>query len=78
MSTTEKTAKQWLQDLPLQKRLQAMENVRRDSYQFQGSLNMKTMSLYSALSGLFTWADSRQGHAYWSEISEQDFNVKNK
>lgn len=68
------TRKQHLQKLPLQKRLQAMENARRYSYNF----GLKEILEYETpgkqlLSGIFNFMNSRQGHDYWMNIDRKYF-----
>lgn len=58
--------------LPLQKRLQAMENIRktRRYFSFYALLNMDTTL---PLSGGFNFSRSRQGRKYWMNIDIKYF-----
>tara|TARA_R110000782_G_scaffold202500_1_gene291031 strand:+ start:284 stop:535 length:252 start_codon:yes stop_codon:yes gene_type:complete len=65
-----KTVKEHLKKLPLQKRLQAMENIRKLSYSYSLSERMNSIRHEtSTLSGSFIFEDTRQGHNYWSNIN---------
>ena len=55
---------EFLQALPLQKRLQAKENTRKLSYKGLRLLNKDK----TELNNMFKWADSRQGGTYWVYI----------
>lgn len=65
-----RTVREILLELPLQKRLQFKEELRRiGNTPFQEALSFDWMEdMYSVVSGLFTWSDSRQGANYWIEI----------
>jgi hypothetical protein len=63
MKDNNKTVREILKKLPLQKRLQAIENVRR-----QNGLAYLDLCALSGLSGFFNFDYSRQGHVYWWKI----------
>lgn len=66
-----KTRKEHLKALPLQKRLQAMENIRRQnvfSYGLKKTLNMN-IGIQSVLCGCINFRNSKQGHFYWWYIN---------
>lgn len=65
-----RTVREILLDLPLQKRLQFKEELRRiGNTSFQEALSNDFQdSLTSIIGGYFIWADTRQGLSYWSEI----------
>jgi general stress protein 26 len=67
------TLREWLKLLPLQKRLQAIENVRRDNdlnlYYYLDNIGSK----YIVLSGSFVFEKTRQGHNYWETINNKYF-----
>jgi len=67
------TRKEHLKKLPLQKRLQAMENIRKECLfvSFQERLNHKTYN--TTLMGLFVFMNTRQGHDYWMNIDMKYF-----
>lgn len=66
------TIKELLKQLPLQKRLQAMENIRLQEFEgFQKSLSREFTGLENALSGIFVFKKTRQGHEYWTNIINQ-------
>jgi len=65
------TRKQHLQKLPLQKRLQAMENIRKSGFP-SGFLNREDDSNF-ILMGLFSFYESKQGADYWFEIDKKYF-----
>lgn len=65
--------KNLLKKLPLQKRLQAMENIRRrttDMIKFNDVLNITNQK---DLKGSFVFAKTKQGHSYWMEIDAKYF-----
>ena len=69
------TAKQVLMQLPLQKRLQAIENIRRERtgglkrFNTEKLLDIESSdNLRIFLEGAFRWNKTRQGHNYWAEI----------
>lgn len=57
-----KSVKNDLHKLPLQKRLQFMEETRR-----AGNLSMLRMDRSGRLTGLFIWIKSKRGHDYWAK-----------
>jgi hypothetical protein len=66
------TRKQHLQKLPLQKRLQAMENIRKqDSGFFLENINHNPSTIYGLLG--FVYTETKQGHSYWWDIQEKYF-----
>lgn len=66
-----KTVKEHLQVLPLQKRLQAMENIRRESFpMFSKHLSFKC-ERKNLLMGQFTFSYTRQSADYWFEINSK-------
>jgi hypothetical protein len=69
--------KEWLKLLPLQKRLQALENIRRrDSFQgYFDSLNYY-LNKSSTLRGSFIFQNTRQGHEYWVNIDNKYFSTE--
>jgi hypothetical protein len=71
-----KTRKQHLQKLPLQKRLQAMEAIRRNNLFVHGLSYTMNMRCHNevALAGCFTFHETRQGHTYWWSIQEKYFS----
>jgi len=67
------TRKQHLQKLPLQKRLQAMENIRRDSnIGFVKTLSSE-IEPYMVIYAGFDMFGSRQGFSYWDKIHNKYF-----
>jgi len=52
--------------LPLQKRLQAIEEARRQTR----SEKLQNKISHGALSAMFLWSDSRQGGRYWTKVWE--------
>ena len=66
-----KSRREHLKVLPLQKRLQAMENIRKVGY-FEQSLNYECGS-FSTLSGIITFKYTKQGHNYWWDIHAKYF-----
>ncbi len=64
------TRKEHLQKLPLQKRLQAMENIRRSQFP-KGFLDGNTDNF--SLLGLFAFCYSKQGADYWWSIELKYF-----
>jgi hypothetical protein len=65
--------RQWLKLLPLQKRLQAIENTRRDN-----NLNLFYDLDYigfkrTTLTGSFVFEKTKQGHNYWQNINNKYF-----
>lgn len=71
-----KTRREHLKALPLQKRLQAYEAIRKyHTYQpstFSDVLEIPCTA--STLSGAFTFKKTRQGHRYWWDISAKFFD----
>jgi hypothetical protein len=69
----QKTLREWLKLLPLQKRLQAIENIRRDNIpNLIYHLNFKYCKS-STLAGSFVFSKTRQGHDYWQNINNKYF-----
>ena len=67
------TRKEHLQKLPLQKRLQAMENIRREAFRsFSHELNKDGNNGFLLKS--FTFHYTRQGSKYWWDIQEKYFS----
>jgi hypothetical protein len=65
--------REWLKLLPLQKRLQAIENVRRYNIpNLSYHLNFK-YDKSAALTGSFVFVQTRQGHDYWTNINDKYF-----
>jgi hypothetical protein len=68
-----KALREWLKLLPLQKRLQAIENIRRDNI-FNLSYHLDyTGSKHTTLTGSFVFEKTRQGHNYWQNINDKYF-----
>lgn len=65
------TRRQQLQKLPLQKRLQAIENIRRYESYFGLKQNL---DFESDVTLFFVYANTRQGHNYWFKINRQYFS----
>lgn len=65
-----RTVREILLELPLQKRLQFKEELRRiGNRPFQEVLSDSFLdSITDVIGGYFTWTDTRQGLDYWSEI----------
>jgi len=71
MSQNLKTIKEHLKVLPLQKRLQAIEAIRREAFPFFSiMLNFETEK-NNLLMGLFTFHYSRLGADYWFRINSE-------
>jgi len=70
------TRREYLQKLPLQKRLQAMEAIRK--YAFEGMCVLSDFTHSdSILGGAFVFKKTKQGHSYWWNINAKYFsNVK--
>jgi hypothetical protein len=65
--------REWLKLLPLQKRLQAIENIRRDNdRKLCYDLNYIGFKII-ALTGSFVFSKTRQGHDYWQNINDKYF-----
>jgi len=74
MNENLKTRREHLKVLPLQKRLQAMENIRKSGFP-KGY--MDTALINFSLLGLFSFHESKQGADYWWKIESKYFsNVK--
>lgn len=65
------TRRQELQKLPLQKRLQAIENTRREESYFTLKARMDQEDCTCILS--FVYRNTRQGHDYWWKINKKYF-----
>jgi len=62
-----------LKKLPLQKRLQAMENIRRlNVFGLSESLNYN-IDPRSTLYGAFALTDTKEGFSYWDKINDKYF-----
>jgi len=71
MSQNLKTRREHLKVLPLQKRLQAMEAIRREAFpSFNKALN-HIEEKQNLLMGLFTFHYSRLGADYWFRINSE-------
>jgi hypothetical protein len=69
----QQAVREWLKLLPLQKRLQAIENIRRDSG-FNLTYNLHfCQDKTSTLTGSFIFEKTRQGHSYWQNINDKYF-----
>lgn len=73
------TVNEWLQKLPLQKRLQVKENIRKHgtAFTFQGSLSYTSPLITGVgyiIGGFFSWVDTRQGLEYWSNMTHKYSN----
>jgi len=70
------TVRENLKVLPLQKRLQAIENTRvhckETYYRFQDALDLK-IPFVNTLVGVFVFSTSRQGTDYWWEVHNKYF-----
>lgn len=68
---TEKTIREWFEELPEPQRSQAIDNA-------HVYLDWSTYSLSNAIAISFSWQDSPQGYKYWedvcSEISAKEDN----
>ena len=68
-----KTRREHLKVLPLQKRLQAMENIRKEAFpSFQKALELKDVH-GNFLMGQFSFHHSREGADYWFDINAKYF-----
>jgi hypothetical protein len=68
-----KTVREWLNLLPLQKRLQAIENIRRDK-PFELNYCLDSIECkYITLIGGFVFEKTRQGYNYWQNINNKYF-----
>jgi hypothetical protein len=73
MSQNLKTRREHLKVLPLQKRLQAMENIRKEAFpSFQKALDYIDVH-GNFLIGTFTFYYSREGADYWFNINAKYF-----
>jgi hypothetical protein len=69
-----KTRMEWFKELPLQKRLQAMEAIRKFSeVQFMRQLHFNCTK-HIMLSGAFTFGQTKQGHEYWWKLQRSISN----
>jgi hypothetical protein len=74
MNENLKTRREHLKVLPLQKRLQAMENIRKVRQgNFSSALNELTSKRLS-ISGAFSYFLTRQGGIYWCKIEDKYFH----
>lgn len=65
--------REWLKLLPLQKRLQAIENIRKGNG-FNLTYNLDfCQHKTSSLIGSFVFEKTRQGHNYWENINNKYF-----
>lgn len=69
-----KTRREWFKELPLQKRLQATENVRRErgrrgSKDFNFVMNTIKQTFHNCLYASFTFNRTKQGLDYWYRIA---------
>jgi len=67
------TRKEHLQKLPLQKRLQAMENTRRACGFFWINKEVPDYAIKGLLSGLFVFTETKEGYRYWWNIQRKYF-----
>lgn len=73
MNENLKTRREHLKVLPLQKRLQAMENIRKEAFpSFQKALELKDVN-GNFLMGQFSFHHSREGADYWFAINTKYF-----
>ena len=73
MNENLKTRREHLKVLPLQKRLQAMENIRKEAFpSFQEVLNRNENKDFT-LAGSVTFSYTSQGHDYWWSIHTKYF-----
>lgn len=66
------TVREHLKKLPLQKRLQAMENIRKANILNKGlkySLNFE-IDGFQLIGGFFDWKKTKQGICYWSKVQD--------
>jgi hypothetical protein len=69
----QQTLREWLKLLPLQKRLQAIENVRRyKPFELNYCLDF-IQSKEITLVGGFVFERTRQGYNYWMNINNKYF-----
>ena len=69
----QQTLREWLKLLPLQKRLQAIENIRRyKPFELNYCLDFM-QSKDSTLAGGFLFKETRQGYNYWENINDKYF-----
>lgn len=73
MEEIKKTRREYLKVLPLQKRLQAMENIRIFNHFFQEAVNSMCDKNYVILE-MFTFTHTKQGSDYWWTINEKYFS----
>lgn len=73
MNENLKTRREHLKVLPLQKRLQAMENIRKEAFPSFEKSSIEKHSEYNLLAGCFVFSYTRQGHKYWFDINEKYF-----
>jgi hypothetical protein len=72
MSQNLKTRREHLKVLPLQKRLQAMENIRKEAFKSL-SHELDKLSDNRFLLKSFTFSYTRQGNKYWWDIHYKYF-----
>jgi hypothetical protein len=69
----QQTLREWLKLLPLQKRLQAIENIRRYK-PFELNYCLDSIEYkYLILAHCFVFSETRQGHDYWQNINNKYF-----
>jgi len=71
------TRKEHLQKLPLQKRLQAMDNIRKNGSlaTFEANINQPCSNVKFFLAGCFIFQNTRQGRYYWWNIQQKYFGA---
>ena len=74
------TVREELQKLPLQKRLQAIENIRRKNIFLLGLKRTLDMTCFKGcfLVGHFSFTETRQGLDYWYRVIEEHEELKYK
>lgn len=65
-----KTIKQWFETLDEPYKSQAIACTDADR------LHIECESLYSAVSGAFTWGNTEQGHMYWSSVADGNHTAR--
>ena len=64
---TQKTNREWLNDLPEPIRGRAICNLK---HHMDPSMDFKVVDLSKALRGSFVWAETPEGHGYWRAVHD--------